>query len=77
MKNRVWALCQVGRYVGIDQMIAQVKPEEKEDLRIYLRRFFLNTSGLPQQVQMEAWGYSQEGAELGFVYLRALRDSLY
>lgn len=77
MKNRVWALCQVGRYVGIDQMIAQVKPEEKEELRSYLRRFFLNASGLPQQVQMEAWGYEQEGAELGYKYLTALRNSLY
>lgn len=77
MKNRVWALVQVGRYINIDAMLAQVKDEEKENLRLYLRKFFLNTHGMSQQAEMRAWGYVQEGTVLGYEYLTALRDSLY
>jgi hypothetical protein len=77
MKNRVWALVQVGKYVGIDAMLAQVKAEEKEALKTYLRRFFLNTHGASQAVEMKANEYTQEGAELGYKYLTALRDGLY
>jgi hypothetical protein len=77
MKNRVWALVQVGKYVGIDAMLAQVKAEEKEALKTYLRRFFLNNHGVNQTMEMKASQYVQEGAELGYKYLTALRDSLY
>jgi len=77
MKNRVWALIQVGKYIGIDTMIAQIKPEEKEKLKTYLRRYFLNTHGMNQEQEMKAWEYQQEGTELGYKYLIALRDSLY
>lgn len=77
MKNRVWALVQVGKYVGIDAMLAQVKAEEKEALKTYLRRFFLNTHGVNQTMEMKANQYAQEGAELGYKFLTALRDSLY
>lgn len=68
---------QVGKYVGIDAMLAQVKAEEKETLKTYLNRFFLNTHGVNQTMEMEANQYVQEGAELGYKFLTALRDSLY
>ena len=68
---------QVGKYVGIDAMLAQVKAEEKEDMKTYMRRFFLNTHGVSQTVEMEANQHVQEGAELGYKFLTALRDSLY
>ena len=77
MKNRVWALVQVGKYVGIEEMLAQVKPEERDDLKRYLRRFFLNTHGASQAQEMEEWKCMQEGAELGYKVLTALRDGLY
>lgn len=77
MKNRVWALVQVGRYIGIDAMLAQVKAEEKEDLKKYLRRFFLNTHGASQAEEMQANVYVQEGMVLGYKHITALRDSLY
>lgn len=77
MKNRVWALVQVGRFIGIDAMIAQVKAEEKEELKMYLKRFFLNTHGTSQAEEMKANAYIQEGTELGYKYITALRESLY
>ena len=77
MENRVWALVQVGKYVGIDAMLAQVKAEEKEALKTYMRRFFLNTHGTNQAMEMKANQYAQEGAELGYKFLTALMDSLY
>ena len=72
MSGRVWALTQVGRYVGVDAMIKQVKEEEKTDLRRYLWRFFLNTNGMPQEAQMKAWAWQQKGTELGYDLLKAL-----
>lgn len=77
MKDRVWALVQVGRYIGIDAMLAQVKMEEKEDLKRYLKRFFLNTHGTSQAEEMKANVHTQEGAELGYKFLTALMNSLY
>ena len=77
MENRVWALVQVGRYLGTDMMLAQVKEEEKEELKRYLGRFFLNVHGQSQEAEAKAALYKQEGAELGFKYITALRDSLY
>lgn len=77
MKDRVWALVQVGKYIGVDAMLAQVKVEEREDLKRYLKRFFLNTHGTSQVEEMKANIYTQEGAELGYKYLTALRNSLY
>lgn len=72
MSQRVWALTQVGRYLGKDKMLEQVKDEEKDDLHRYLRRFFLNTNGMPQEAQMKAWEWQQKAFELGYDLLRAL-----
>lgn len=72
MSGRVWALTQVGRYVGVDAMLNQVNEEEKTDLRRYLWRFFLNTNGMPQEAQMKAWEWQQKSAELGHHLLEAL-----
>ena len=77
MKDRVWALVQVGKYIGIDEMISQIKTEEKEALKTYMRRFFLNTHGASQSEEMKANEYTQEGAELGYKYLTAIMDSLH
>lgn len=77
MKDRVWALVQVGRYIGVDAMLTQIKAEEKEDLKSYLKRFFLNAHGTSQVEEMKINTYTQEGAELGYKYLTALRNSLY
>ena len=68
---------QVGKYIGTDAMMAQVKPDEVEDLKMYLRRYFLNTHGMSQEAEMQANVYVQEGAVLGYKYLTELRDGLY
>ena len=74
MSGRVWALAQVGRYLGKEKMLEQVKDEEKQDLRKYLWRFFLNTYGMPQEAQMKAWKWQQKSAELGHDLLECLYD---
>lgn len=72
MLARIKALAQVGRYLGIEAMLAQVKENEKQELHRYLRRYFLNTYGLPQEEQMQACKYQQEAAEIGWEYINAL-----
>lgn len=77
MKERVWALCEVAKWIGIDAMLAQVKDEEVYDLLKYTNMFFINTNGLNQEREMEAWGYQQEAAELGWNNVTALNDYLH
>lgn len=72
MKLRVYALVQVGKYIGIPEMINQIKTEEKSDLKAYLKRYFLNTHGMPQEAEMLAWKYQQEGTEIGYAFLTEL-----
>lgn len=77
MKNRLYALTQIGKFCGIEMMIGQVKEEEKAELRHYLNRFYLNIHGMNQEAEGIAWGFRQEGAVLGYRYLDALMDHLY
>lgn len=76
MKMRVWALVQVGRYVGIPEMLNQVKEHEKKDLRLYLMRYFLNKHGMSQEAEMRAWKYQQEGTEIGYSFLTELYNNI-
>lgn len=76
MSGRVWALSQVGRYIGIPEMLKQIRREEIADLKAYLRRYFLNTHGMPQEAEMKAWQYQQEGAAIGWDILNAMYKNI-
>lgn len=73
-KNRVWALTEVGKYVGKDEMLAQIKEDEAEELWYYTRVFFANVHGLSQAQEMRINALQSEGKVLGFEYLKAIRD---
>ena len=76
-KEILWGLTTVGKYLGTEKMIEQIKPEWVDKLYHYLQRYFLNTHGMDQDAEMKAWKYQQEGAELGWKYLNALNDAIY
>ena len=77
MKERLYALIQIGKYIGVETMVSQVTDSERNELKKYMRRYFLNTHGMNQQAEGEAWKYRQEGTELGYKYLTPLYESLY
>ena len=77
MKGRLWALAQVGKFVGFDAMVNCIKDEEVEDLRQYVNRFYYNANGLPQEMEMEIASYQFEAAEHGWALINFLRDWLY
>ena len=74
MEKRVYALIQVGKVLGIDAMLTQVKNDEKAELHRYLRRYFLNTHGMSQADEFKACEYQQEATELGYKYIKALYE---
>ena len=80
MENKVYALCVVGKTLGIEKMVNCIKDvvsqEEEQEFRRYVRNFFRNTYGQDQVTEMAQGAWNQKGMELGWEYLRAIEEAI-
>ena len=74
MLNRIKALATVGRFLGTEEMKKQIKQEEKKDLYRFTHRYYMNKHGVSQQAEMKACEYMQEGAEIGWEYIKEIHE---
>lgn len=74
MKNRIWALVQVGTYISIEEMLKQIKEDEVMAIYDWLKLGHANTHGLSQVREMQCNERYSEIVSLGG---RKCTDAIY